>query len=715
MKNLLLKTFAVLAAFAMVLSFGKVDVLAAAGPEPVKYIDVNGQEQTRSEYKEITSTTTSWDEWCIVKSDITINGTAICNGNVKLILADGATLNVKEGIRVCGTSNSLTIYCQKNGTGTLIATGKDNKQAGIGGYESNTGGNITINGGNIYATGGSMTAGIGGSCGASNITINGGNINATGGDYAAGIGGGGAGVTNASNITINDGIVTATGGDGGTGIGGGYGGSINQLRINNGKIIATGGTGTDAIGNGLESSSNSSNIFISASVEVKAGSSASPSGEVSHTSAQDLASSFAGKRYAVLKGSYTVSFDMQEHGEDVEPQTVHVDSKVEKPDNPSATGYTFDGWFKEAACENEWNFNTDTVEGTTELFAGWTAKTTSITFDANQGDLGSTTSTTGTYDSAMTTIASTNLPTRAGYSFSGFFDAASGGKKYYNADGTSANNWDKDSATATLYAQWEEPTYTVTYENNGHGTAPNQETVISGNKATEPLKPSETGYNFVGWYKEDTLTNKWNFGTDSVTKDITLYAHWVKIESTITTEGTGASVNQEDIQKILEKYAGAANSVKVKLDIVKDTVDATDKALIQAQATGKTLACYDVSLKFVEQNDEYDYGSYNTQLIKISYDLNLSACNGVQVFRVHGGTVSELKTTANADGEYIELDTTNNKVNVYAKKYSTYAIAYSQVGPTPPPTGDFNMTWVFGLLAFVALAAVVALRVKKNF
>ena len=56
-------------------------------------------------------------------------------------------------------------------------------------------------------------------------------------------------------------------------------------------------------------------------------------------------------------------------------------------------------------------------------------------------------------------MPSATMPTRAGYTFGGYFDQENGnGTKYYNADGSSAKAWDKheasNSATATLYAQW---------------------------------------------------------------------------------------------------------------------------------------------------------------------------------------------------------------------------------------------------------------------
>jgi len=40
------------------------------------------------------------------------------------------------------------------------------------------------------------------------------------------------------------------------------------------------------------------------------------------------------------------------------------------------TGYIFGGWYKDAACTNQWNFAADSVNGNITLYAGWYSPTT---------------------------------------------------------------------------------------------------------------------------------------------------------------------------------------------------------------------------------------------------------------------------------------------------------------------------------------------------
>ena len=222
--------------------------------------------------------------WYAVSGSVTISEPVTVSGEVRLILTDGCTLNAEKGI-VVTTGNSLTIYAQERGTGTLNATGtgfvvvgfEHCASAGIGGgTETLDGGSITIHGGVINATGGSSGsngyggAGIGGGASYSEngvnsgtVTIYGGAITANSGEGSvtgAGIGGGGNGMGGGSvgNITIYGGNVTATSRgiqSGGAGIGGGpsnngNGGSGDNITIYGGAVNATGGLYGAGIGGG---------------------------------------------------------------------------------------------------------------------------------------------------------------------------------------------------------------------------------------------------------------------------------------------------------------------------------------------------------------------------------------------------------------------------------------------------------------------------------
>lgn len=65
--------------------------------------------------------------------------------------------------------------------------------------------------------------------------------------------------------------------------------------------------------------------------------------------------------------------------------------------------------------------------------------------------------------------------------------------------------------------------YTVTFDTDGGSSVPAQ-SVRSGQKATKPADPTKASNTFGGWYKENTFTTAWDFSTDTIAADTTIYA-----------------------------------------------------------------------------------------------------------------------------------------------------------------------------------------------
>ena len=192
---------------------------ASTKPVSVSYLDTDGVVKYTNCVILASSTMQLSNGWYAATSSLSLPTGLTVLEDVKLIIADGATVTVAAGTSygtagvTVGAGNSLTIYSQQAGTGVLNATGYDSG-AGIGGNSSMACGTVTING-----------------C----------TVNATGGNSGAGIGGGytGAGGT----IVVNGGEVHAIGGGSNTpGIGGGFGSNIAQgtLRVADGLIVKAG-------------------------------------------------------------------------------------------------------------------------------------------------------------------------------------------------------------------------------------------------------------------------------------------------------------------------------------------------------------------------------------------------------------------------------------------------------------------------------------------
>ncbi len=239
--------------------------------------------------------------------------------------------------------------------------------------------------------------------------------------------------------------------------------------------------------------------------------------------------------------TYTVTFNLNNGNGTYTTQPVTAGGTATEPADPTYSGYTFGGWYKEASCTNAYDFTT-AVNADLTLYAKWTSSGTSytVTFDMNNG--------TGTYTTKSVTSGSTvskpTDPTYSGYTFGGWYK-----------EEACTNSYDFSTAVTssfTLYAKWTSSgttTYTVTYElNNGNGTYSTQ-IVNAGGTATKPTDPTYSGHTFGGWYKESSCTNAYDFST-AVNANLTLYAKWNSSSSTTWTvtydmnNGTGTYTTQ---------------------------------------------------------------------------------------------------------------------------------------------------------------------------
>lgn len=106
-----------------------------------------------------------------------------------------------------------------------------------------------------------------------------------------------------------------------------------------------------------------------------------------------------------------VTYNMQSHGTNPSANgyVVAYGSTITAPTAPTEAGYTFGGWYKEAACTNAWDFSTDTVTVDTVLYAKWTENAShTITVNSSNSKLGTATASAATASEGQTiTITAT--------------------------------------------------------------------------------------------------------------------------------------------------------------------------------------------------------------------------------------------------------------------------------------------------------------------
>ncbi|MBR0412696.1 MAG: InlB B-repeat-containing protein [Eubacterium sp.] len=248
-------------------------------------------------------------------------------------------------------------------------------------------------------------------------------------------------------------------------------------------------------------------------------------------------------------GSYLITYNMNGHGTAPADQLNFSVDFVQKPEDPTADGYIFRGWYRDKACTIPFDFDRERVgEKVLTLYAKWSGNQNTVMFNAMSHGLAP--------DAQQVvfgeTAAQPDAPSERGWMFYGWC---------YDENG----DRDFDFSTPitddlTLYALWFQLGYKITFDANGHGEAPSWQYLYSGETVQQPANPHEDGYAFYGWYIDEDCTSMYNFD-DPVFSEFTLYAKWVE-DSVCERDGHKAAEEvKENILPATCTRAGSYDSV----------------------------------------------------------------------------------------------------------------------------------------------------------
>ena len=247
---------------------------------------------------------------------------------------------------------------------------------------------------------------------------------------------------------------------------------------------------------------------------------------------------------------FTVSFNQNLDGvtvQDLPPvQTIAENNTVIEPPNPSAAGYAFGGWYTEAGCNTKYDFTTRVTENL-NLYAKWTQITYTVKFDLQDTSI-TTTIPDQTVTHGATVAAPVPVPSKTGYTFGGWYREPTCATEFKFTGKTDA---DTVTSNITLYAKWSIKQYTVTFNNQGHGIQPPQQSVNYGETAKNPGDLVEQGWKFARWYYLDANGNRqtYNFSAP-VTNHIILYAGWIQQHTvTFNMNGHGAVIKPVTVDR----------------------------------------------------------------------------------------------------------------------------------------------------------------------
>lgn len=210
---------------------------------------------------------------------------------------------------------------------------------------------------------------------------------------------------------------------------------------------------------------------------------------------------------------------------------------------PTKTGYVFDGYWSSSfggteyfdkygdACK-KWDYSSSTYT----LYAHWTISTTSVYLECYPGSASGSHYITATYGSVLPNLTSSQIPTRYGYVFNGFWSSSSGGTQYYDKNGYGLVTWESSSPSSTIYAQWIIQSEVRLNSNSGSIVG---STYIYLNYGETPddlpvnQLATRTGYFFNGYWSSSSggtqyfdCNGKALRSWDNTSSSFTLYAHW---------------------------------------------------------------------------------------------------------------------------------------------------------------------------------------------
>jgi len=270
--------------------------------------------------------------------------------------------------------------------------------------------------------------------------------------------------------------------------------------------------------------------------------------------------------------TYTITYTLNSGTNNAaNPANYTIESNDITLQNPTRTGYVFDGWYENSSFTGS---KITTISkgsiGNKTFYAKW-IQTYTVTFNTNGGN----TISNQTVNSGSTATKPTD-PTRNGYTFENW---------YSNTQLTTLFNFTTViTANGTLYAKWTPVTYTITYTlNNGTNNAANPTSYTIESNSITLQAPTRSGYTFTGWTGSNGTTGQTNVTiAKGSTGNKNYTANWTVISPTTYTITASVSGGNGSISPSGESVY-AENSTP-KYTFTSDNGYEIDEVLVNGKA-----------------------------------------------------------------------------------------------------------------------------------
>ena len=221
----------------------------------------------------------------------------------------------------------------------------------------------------------------------------------------------------------------------------------------------------------------------------------------------------------------------------------------------SKDGYTFEGWYSDAAFTNQVTEIATGSTGHKEFFAKF-SEIYIISYTLDGGTNAANNPADYTVETATITLADAS---KDGYTFEGWYSDAA-----FTADNEVTEIATGSTGDVVLYAKFDEITYDISYTLDGGTNAANNPADYTVETATITLaEASKDGYTFEGWYSEAAFTNQVTEIATGSTGDVVLFAKYSEIALGIYTTNI----------KVLNFYPNPSiNFIQTELEVSSLTI-----------------------------------------------------------------------------------------------------------------------------------------------
>ena len=289
--------------------------------------------------------------------------------------------------------------------------------------------------------------------------------------------------------------------------------------------------------------------------------------------------------FAKFSETYNITYTLDGGTNDANnPADYTVDTATITLADASKEGYTFEGWYSEAAFTNQVTEIATGSTGNKEFFAKF-SETYNITYTLDGGTNDANNPADYTVETATITLAEAS---KDGYTFGGWYSDAA-----FTADNEVTEIATGSTGSKEFFAKFSE-TYNITYTLDGGTNDANNPVDYTVETATITLaEASKDGYTFGGWYSDAAFTT----------------------DNEVTEIATGSTGSKEFFAKFSEIYIitytldGGTNAANNPVDYTVETATIT---LAEASKDGYTFGGWYSDAAFTTDNEVTEIATGST-------------------------------------------------------------------------------------------------------